>query len=217
MLMGDFFTGDAYEGTAVELPNSTYIGSVDTFNEDVRGSRFICEGYLVDRDDKPRILPPRDTPRRGQSPEEPSSVLDLLLVDSTGPIRLSIWGSCVDQFLALMESVDTERILLRFDPMRKAFHSNNGGSGPPLTRIPVLHSIPATSNREGTAVSILQHPSSPYLKELTYVPPTTEVCITKFYPVRSQLSPPISRIFSGYGNGRSRSRRHPARIPGARV
>ena len=113
MLKGDFFTGDAYEGTAVELPNSTYIGSVDTFNEDVRGSRFICEGYLVDRDDKPRILPPRDptrSPRRGQSSDEPSSVLDLLLVDRTGPIKISIWGFCVDHFLALMESVDTKKM-----------------------------------------------------------------------------------------------------------
>ena len=51
MLMGDFIAGDAYEGTAMELQASTYIGSVDTFDEDFRGSRFIYEGYLVGRDE----------------------------------------------------------------------------------------------------------------------------------------------------------------------
>ena len=184
----------------MELPASTYIGSVDSFNEDVRGSPFISEGWLVDRDEKPRILPPRDTtksPQRRPSSDEPSSVLDLLLVDRTGPMRLSLWGFCVDHFLALMESVDTKRVLLRFDPMRKAYHSNNAGNGPSLTPIPVLHSIPATPQREGTTITIPQHPSSPYLTELAYVPPTTDVCITKFYPVRSQMSPPFRASFRG--------------------
>ena len=119
------------------------------------------------------------------------------MVDRTGPTRISIWGICVDNFLTLMESVDTGRVLLRFEPMRKAYHSNHGGSGPSLTPIPVFHSVPATSNREGTTISILQHPSSPYLTEMAYVPPTTDVCITKFYPVRSQLFPPFRASFRG--------------------
>ena len=104
MLMGDFIAGDAYEGTAMELPASTYIGSVDTFNEDFRGPRFFCEGYLVDRDEKPRILPPRDptrSPRRGPSSDEPSSVLDLLLVDRTGPIKKNSMGIMCGSFLSL--------------------------------------------------------------------------------------------------------------------
>ena len=178
MLMSDFIAGDAYDGTAMELSDSTYIGSADTFDEDVRGSRFIYEGYLVDRDEKPRVLPPRGTsksPRRGSSSEEPSSVLELLVVDRTGPARISLWGFCVDQFLSLMESVGTERRLLRFDPMRNAYHSSNAGSGPSLTPIPVLHSIPATSNREGTIVSMPQKSSFPYVTENIYVPPTTAV------------------------------------------
>ena len=135
MLMAGFMAGDAYEGTTMELPASTYIGSVDSFKDDFKGSRFICEGILMDRDEKPRILPPRDTtksPKRGPSSDEPSAVLDLLLVDCTGPMRLSIWGFAVEHFLALMENVDTKRVLLRFDPMRKAYHSNNAGSGPSL-------------------------------------------------------------------------------------
>ena len=72
MLMGDFIAGDAYEATATELQASTYIGSVDNFDEEFRGSRLIYEGYLVDRDEKPRVLPPRDiskSPRRGSSSE----------------------------------------------------------------------------------------------------------------------------------------------------
>ena len=61
MLMSEFIAGDAYDGSAVEMPASTYIGSIDTFDEDLRGSRFIYEGYLVDRDERPRVLQPRDT------------------------------------------------------------------------------------------------------------------------------------------------------------
>ena len=70
MLMGDFITGNAYEGTAMELPASTYIGSVDSFKDDLKGSRFICEGFLMDRDEKPRILQPRvptKSPKHGPS------------------------------------------------------------------------------------------------------------------------------------------------------
>ena len=131
--MADFMEGDAYEGTTMELPASTYIGSVDSFKDDFKGSRFICEGFLMDRDEKLRILQPRDptkSPKRGPSSDEPSAVLDLLLVDKTGPLRVSLWGLAVEHFLALMENVDTKRVLLRFDPMRKAYHSNNAGSGP---------------------------------------------------------------------------------------
>ena len=198
--MAGFVAGDAYERTTMELLASTYIGSVNSFKDDFKGSRFICEGILMDRDEKPRIHPPRvptKSPKRGPSSDEPSAVLDLLLVDCTGPMKLSIWGFAVMHFLASMENVDTKRVLLRFDPMRKAYHSNHAGSGPSLTPIPVLHSVPATSNREGTTISILQHPSSPYLTEMAYVPPTTDVCITKFYPVRSQLFPPFRASFRG--------------------
>ena len=108
----------------------------------------------MDRDEKPRLHPPRvptKSPQRGPSSDEPSAVLDLLLVDCTGPMKLSIWGFAVMHFLASMENVDTKRVLLRFavmhflasmenvdtkrvllrfDPMRKAYHSNNAGSGP---------------------------------------------------------------------------------------
>ena len=221
MLMGDFIAGDAYEKTAMELPNSTYIGSVDTFNEDLRGSRFICEGYLIDRDEKPRILPPRDTtrsPRRGLSPEEPSSVLDLLLVDRTGPMRISIWGFCVDHFLALMESVDTKRVLLRFDPMRKAYHSNNAGSGPPLTPIPcsTFHTSYVKSRRDHrlhSAASVFSvfnddDPRTSYNNRSVY---------HEVLPCAVAIVASISRIFSGYGNEHSQSRRHPARGSSTRV
>ena len=200
MIMGDFIAGDAYDKDAMELTNSTYIGSVETFNEELRGSRFICEGYLMDRDEKPRILPPRETtryPQRGPTSEEPLQVWDLLVVDRTGPTRISIWGICVDDFLSLMESVDTGRVLLRFEPMRKAYLSTNAVSGPALTTIPVLHSVPATANREGTTISIPLHPSSPYVMEMPYVPPTTDVCITKFHKVRSQMVPPFRASFRG--------------------
>ena len=98
---------------------------------------------------------------------------------------------------SVKESVDKERPLLRFVPVRKAYHSSNAGSGPSLTPIPVLHSIAATSNREGTIVSMPQKSSSPYVTEKTYAPPTTPVCITKFYPVRSQMSPPFRASFRG--------------------
>ena len=70
MLMAGFMAGDAYEGTTMELPASTYIGSVDSFKDDLKGSRFICEGILMDRDEKPRILQPRvptKSPKRGPS------------------------------------------------------------------------------------------------------------------------------------------------------
>ena len=200
MLRSNFIAGEAYEASAMELPAPTYIGSADLFNEDVRGSRFICEGILVDRDENPRVIQPRGpgkSPKRGSLPEEPSTVLDLLVIDQTGPVRIQLWGVAVDHFLKLMESVDTTRVQLRFEPMRKALQSSHAASGPSLTPIPVLHSIPATSNREGTIVSILQNPSSPYLTSMKYVPPTTDVCITKFYPVRSQLSPPFRASFRG--------------------
>ena len=200
MIMGDFIAGDAYDKDAMDLTNSTYIGSVETLNEEVRGSRFICEGYLMDRDEKPRTLPPRDTtryPQRGPTSEEPLQVLDLLVVDRTGPIRISLWGTCVDDFLSLLESVNTGRVLLRFEPMRKAYLSTNAVSGPALTTIPVLHSVPATANRAGTTISIPLHPSSPYVTDMPYVPPSTDVCIMKFHKVRSQMVPPFRASFRG--------------------
>ena len=131
--MAGFMAGDAYERTTMELLASTYTGSVNSFKDDFKGSRFISEGILMDRDEKPRIHPPRvptKSPKRGSSSDEPSAVLDLLLVDCTGSMKLSIWGFAVMHFLAWMENVDTKRVLLRFDPMRKAYHSNNAGSGP---------------------------------------------------------------------------------------
>ena len=99
--------------------------------------------------------------------------------------------------MSLLESVNTGRVLLRFEPMRKAYLSTSAVSGPALTIIPVLHSVPATANREGTTISIPLHPSSPYVTEMPYVPPSTDVCIMKFHKVRSQMVPPFRASFRG--------------------
>ena len=178
-----------------------FIGSRSLLSGEDVGARVCYQGKAVYYDPQPRNVTPRDlsqSPRKRSitDGDESNVACDLLLVDNTGPVLVTLWGNVVNVWYSSVRNPATPFVNLvgmrvADLPARSTWH------GTSLTPIRVLHSTPTIGSRPGTTLTMLPSPTSPYLMSVMYIAPMPPVCVTQFMSVRSKLKAPFRITLRG--------------------
>ena len=171
-------------------------------------SKYKFQGKVYFRELALRVVPSNQennsANKRSRPPQVDRHVLDLMLVDSAGPVYVSLWdeagSSCFNQLNALRSSPDfddTAPVMVSLSSVVVANISNNAWNGPCLTKMRTLHSVPAAGQRAGTAVVLNGPITSPHVSTGTIDNLPSELCISNFAQCRELLAPPFRGTFRG--------------------
>lgn len=179
-----------------------FVGSAQLMEETNPGSRVMYEGWLIDSDEEPRpVAKTVSSPRKRNAPES-NVVLDLLLVDLTGPMAVTLWGDSVEKFLQLRLALarmgaSGAKSLLKLEVLRVKDVTKNAFHGEVLTPMKVLHSMVGIPNRPGTEITLSPDPTSPFTKTAIFRAPLPPLCIVNFAAYQSKMVPPFRATLRG--------------------
>ena len=180
----------------------SFIGSLALLLDAEAGARVHYEGKLVYGDPSPRELPSKVTSGspgkrslQNRENKESNSVCDLLLMDKTGPVIITLWGDLVHTWYSTMGNPATPYI--RLTNLRVAELPRTEWNGTSVSRMRVLHSTSPTSRAAGTALSRTAEPTSPYLTQFTYTIPEAPAFINQFLSLQSKLRAPFRITLRG--------------------
>jgi len=146
----------------------SFVGSLTLLLHAHAGARVHYEGKLVYGDPRPRELVSKGSsasPRKRSLPcpeaHDSNTACDILMIDNTGPVIITLWEPLVHTWYATMGNPATPYI--RPTNLRVAELSRTEWNGTCLTRIRVLHSTPSITLRAGTAFSRMAELISLYL------------------------------------------------------
>jgi len=134
---------------------------------------------MVSDEVKVRIV---DNKRKGGQ----SDVADVILLDSTGPVSVSLWESAANELMKVWQEhrrlwpqVDVApKPIIRLENIRVSAKGKSEWHGKVLTSVKVIGNVPAVNNRPGTIISLLNEASSPYMNAIPFqIPPPTAVLI----------------------------------------
>ena len=197
--------GTAYAEDVTEPEDESqtpFIGSLRLLMDAQPGARVHYEGKLVCGDPTPRELSFKDasgSPRKRSSQDledkNTNTACDLVLIDNTGPVAITLWGEVVHSWYATMGNPATPYITLT--NLRIAEMPRTEWNGSSLSRMRVLHSTASTALRPGTILSRAAQPTSPYLTRFTYTIPEAPACIGQFLSIQSKLRAPFRITLRG--------------------
>ena len=180
----------------------SFIGSLSLLLDAEAGARVHYEGKLVYGDPSPRELPSKVTSGspgkrslQNRENKESNSVCDLVLMDKTGPVIITLWGDLVHTWYSTMGNPATPYI--RLTNLRVAELPRTEWNGTCVSRMRVLHSTSPTTRAAGTALSRTAEPTSPYLTQFTYTIPEAPACINQFLSLQSKLRAPFRITLRG--------------------
>ena len=197
--------GTAYAEDITEPQDESqvsFIGSLGLLCDAEAGARVHYEGKLVCGDPVPRELAFKEasgSPRKRSSQNlenrDSNTACDLVLIDNTGPVLITLWDDAVHTWYSTMGNPATPYI--RLTNLRVAEIRRTEWNGPSLSRMRVLHSTSSTARRPGTALSRTAEPTSPYLTRFTYTIPEAPACISQFLSLQSKLRAPFRITLRG--------------------
>ena len=162
------------------------------------------EGWLIYHPDAARMVKVRDY---SKSPSKRSSedaqkiekeVLDLVLLDDTGPVMVSLWGDNVSSFFSQKQSrAGKERHLVNLSVVSSSKLQKNDWNGVSLSTIRCVSSVAARGQNLPTQVTITDQRSSPFIDQVRFVTPGPQACITSFQTLRSIFIAPFRGTFAG--------------------
>ena len=204
--MDAIMAGTAYTEEDITQPvddsRVSFIGSLPLLSEAEAGARVHYEGKLVYGDPSPRELPskgPSGSPGKrvlqNRENKESNSVCDLVLMDNTGPVIITLWEDLVHTWYSTMGNPATPYI--RLTNLRVAEVPRTEWNGTSVSRMRALHSTSSTARRTGTTRSRTAEPTSPYLTRFTYTIPEAPACISQFLSLQSKLRAPFRITLRG--------------------
>ena len=182
------------------LPSSTleaqFIGAMDVLKMTLPSEGiFKFEGYLISTQLKLRSIAnpqsPSKRPAQGKASQEKgdTKVLDVMAVDKSGPIQVSLWGDVAETMVRLTEEYVRnmgpqchKKPLVLFENVRIMRTVANNFNGNSLTNMNYLQSVrgPHGQVHAPTKVTLLPTPTSAFLVSATFVIPSSEVVVTNF-------------------------------------
>ena len=133
--------------------------------------------------------------QQGTGENADTPVMDFMTCDKTGVLMCTVWRDDVDKVMQLMSqrSEPTTRVMLRFEQVKFDNVKNNKWNGRVLTTMRVLSSVRRSSGsqpaaaaacgrsiHDGTQISLIQEPESPYMKTAAFRAPKYPVAIAQF-------------------------------------
>ena len=157
------------------------------------------EGILLHFDAVPRALPgrdPSDSPKRRCTG---NCMVDMLLVDRTGPMRFALFGcEAVEAFLSQAKIETANRRIVALSVVRIGALPENSWNGNPVTRCWALATVATSGTALGTCVSFPEHASSPFLLTAAFAIPSARACISSYEPFASQMKSPFRSTVRGW-------------------
>ena len=179
-----------------------FTGSRDILTHNQPGNKVKYEGFVLDETVEPRTVSASNTGKasKKRSAEVGRTVLDVLCVDNTGPIMITLWEDAAYAFIAIVHTnkVWEKRPLVLFEGLRIVELQKTSWHGEVLSTIRTLQSLPPSGQRAGTKVSLLEVATSPFTTTKQYISPTAPVAITEYLPFRTKImTPPFKGNFVG--------------------
>ena len=136
-----------------------------------------------------------NTLKRKRGEEEETHVLDVLLVDKTGPIIMTLWGdeaktfsSKVEQCQQRCQDVVVDCKFVEVNTMQK-----NNWNGNCVTQMRQLKSLEAVGDRAASTIACIGKGTVPALTSMSFKLPSSEVCMYQF----THLTAPCRGTFKG--------------------
>jgi len=192
-------SGSGYNAIQISDEVLQFMSSRAIIEEGVVGSKCMFEGALLHWDEEARSVTARD---QSASPTKRKrndySVLDVLMIDRTGPMQATLFGDeLVADFLQEVSRNPNKTKIVSFTEARIVEYQKNEWNGTILTSMRMLHSISSIANRHGTVVSIIDTASSPSMLSGSFAVPAKDACITRFETIRSKMLAPFRGTFKG--------------------
>ena len=129
-----------------------------------------------------------------------SVVVDMLILDKTGPITFSLSASQedVDRFLMQANNDKRSQCIISLSVVRIAELPQNNWNGNSLTRCHTLTTVYGNAQIAGTLVTFPEQASSPFLLTSVFVAPSAVACISLYGPVSAQMKPPFRSTIRGW-------------------
>ena len=105
-------------------------------------------------------------------------VLDNILVDDTGPIMVSLWGSCAEIFPERRSRMETDApALISFSALSVTTLQENDWNGRSLSVIQVLNTVEGRRSVANTESTFIRSSRSPFIsKGITFQVPRGYAC-----------------------------------------
>ena len=161
----------------------------------------------MDFDITPRIFEPKSPSKRKSANLSEKYVMDVMLADLSGPVKLSLWGTAADVWLKLQrehfgedaeeQNGQAKKVYLLVENFRISDIPTSDYNGPVLTTMKCMNSLIETGVQAGTVLSLSVNPRSPYLQKYVYHVPTHPACIHHFLSVKRELTAPFRATLRG--------------------
>ena len=202
LLDGSAFS--AVEDLEEEPQEAVFVCSKSILEEAVVGTSLKYEGWLLSHAEEPRTVRVRDfskSPSK-RSASEPDmlekKILDILLVDDTGPVMVSLWEECLTAFMQQKEAnVHRKKMLVNLSKVSIGKIPKTEWNGECLTTMKVLSTVEARRNSAATLVTFGEAASSPYIGKAQFRVPGAQACIASFDNVKSKMIAPFRGTFLG--------------------
>ena len=177
-------------------------GSKTIQEECVSGMLCKYEGILVHLDEYPRAFPGAlwggsYSPKRALTS---SCMVDMVLVDRTGPMRFALSGTeeVVESFMSEANIASTNGKIVALSVVRIGALPENFWNGKSLTRCRALATVATSGNALGTCVTFPECASSPFLLTSAFAIPSVLGCISLYGPVAPQMKSPFRSTVRGW-------------------
>ena len=126
-------------------------------------------------------------------------VLDIILVDDTGPIMVSLWGNCVDSFLERKTRMEPDAFpLVSFSALSVTTLQQNDWNGRTLSVIHVSNTVEGRRSVADTEITFISSSPSQFIsKGITFQVPRGYACTSNFATVKDNLKAPFRGSFRG--------------------
>jgi hypothetical protein len=125
-------------------------------------------------------------------------ILDIVLMDDTGPVLTALWGDCVSSFFSLKQRHDgTGRILVHLSPVTITKLKKDDWNGECLSNIRGLSTVESRGGSLATQIVFPKEFLSPFIGQMQFPLPGPEACISTFLGVKTKFAAPFRGTFLG--------------------
>ena len=197
--------GSAFEENIQEevIAEVEFLCSKVLLEETALGGSWQYTGWLLHTAEETRRVKVSDyskSPSKrkaGEVDKIEKDILDIVLLDDTGPVLVSLWGDCVTSFLSQKQSVVGMKKLVHLSAVSIGSPRKDDWNGECLCTIRNLSTVAARGKSMATVVTFLQHSDSPYIGKMSFSVPNPDACIGSFVGYKSKLTAPFRGNFVG--------------------
>ncbi len=186
---------------ASEPTEARYVGAMQLLTEDFSADAVLkYEGYLLSETVSSRSVPmgkqARSPKKRGVEPANETRVVDVILVDPTGPLRVSLWGdlattleNLMGEFLRKHPPPSKLRPIVVLENVRPMKMMATEYYGAIVTSMKYLETVPAVSGVAGSLLSFAEMSTSPFMAPAKFQIPPSSVVLSRFSILQRTVTP----------------------------